>query len=81
MKGESLGRLSRFDRLGSRLEDMRRFGRYKGPGTKHLKGKRLPLVDANGRPAKPSHYVIERPGTAGCLISKELFDEIFHKKG
>ena len=60
---------------------MRRFGRYKGPGTKHLKGKRIPLVDAKGHPTDPSHYVIERPGTAGCLISKELFDEIFHKKG
>lgn len=62
------------------LADMRRFGRYKGPGTKHLKGKRIPLVDAKGHPTDPSHYMIERPGTAGCLISKELFDEIFHKK-
>ena len=60
---------------------MRRFGRYKGPRTKHLKCKRIPLVDAKGHPTDPSHYVIERLGTAGCLISKELFDEIFHKKG
>ena len=63
------------------LADMRRFGRYKGTGVKRLKCKRIPLVDAKGRPVDPSHYVVERPGTAGCLISKELFEEIFHKNG